>query len=139
MITDDAANKILKAILRNTSYVIATPYLGLFIGLPTATLAGTEVTGTGYSRKALATPFGVDPAGGVIQNSAVATFAGPVTTDWGTAAAPIIAVGIFDASTSGNLILWTDICPQIVLAGDPVPSFKVAGLTVSLNEGGCGC
>lgn len=83
-----------------------TVYLALFTVTPTDNGGGTEVTtsGTAYVRQAIAFSAAVDngasPGSSTTQNGAV-NF--PVATaNYGT----VVAWGIFDASTAGNMICW---------------------------------
>jgi len=94
----------------------ATPtvYVGLFTTAPTSDAGVTgavEVTGGAYARVATsgatwATPTassGSEPAvtAGFTTNAATITF--PTSTaSWGT----VVAFGLFDASTGGNLLAW---------------------------------
>lgn len=81
----------------------ATVYLALFTAAPTDSGGGTEVAAGDYARKAITNNNTNWPAAssgskslGVLQEFAAAE------ADWGT----IVAFGIFDASTSGNLLYW---------------------------------
>src|SRR6266702_449824 len=88
----------------------ATTYVGLFTTAPTtdasARYTGTEVTGGSYARAAVTSSSGWSAISGgstapsQISNAGVITFATP-TASWGT----ILAVGVCDAATTGNL-LW---------------------------------
>lgn len=90
-------NALINATLRNTAYTSPSAvYVGLFTADPTDANTGTEVSGGGYSRKQAT--FGA-PSNGVSSTSADMTF-DQATADWGT----ITHIGIYDASTSGNLL-----------------------------------
>lgn len=85
---------------------LVTPvYLALFTAVGTDAGTGfTEVSGGSYARVAMAAAdwnaaSGTGPSSAT--NAAVATFPAS-TADWGT----VIAWGIYDASTSGNLLSW---------------------------------
>lgn len=79
-----------------------TLYIGLFTVTPGESGGGTEVTGGAYARQLFT--FGAVAAqssGSQVANSAQITF--PVATaGWGT----VVAVGIFDAVTSGNMLYY---------------------------------
>jgi hypothetical protein len=84
---------------------LPTAYLALFTVAPTDAGGGTEAAFTGYARVATAaadwnTPTTAIPA--VITNAAAKTF-GTCTASPGSA---IVAWGIYDASTGGNLLVW---------------------------------
>lgn len=74
-------------------------YVGLFTAAPDDTGGGTEVSGNGYAREA-ATFSAASTPGGATSNTGAVTFTA-AGGSWGT----ITHLGIFDASTSGNL-LW---------------------------------
>ena len=101
--SDDLENKLINHIFRNTDYTRpANIYLALFTAAPSDSGGGTEVSGGSYARQAVATgaSSGWDAAsGGATANTGVVTFP-TATADWGT----ITHVGVFDASTSGNLM-----------------------------------
>ena len=101
--SDDLENKLINHIFRNTDYTRpANIYLALFTAAPSDSGGGTEVSGGSYARQAVATgaTSGWDAAsGGATANTGVVTLP-MATADWGT----ITHVGVFDASTSGNLM-----------------------------------
>jgi len=71
-------------------------YMGLFTSNPTDANSGTEVSGNGYSRQVIT--FNAASSGSAT-NSSAETFTAS-GGNWGT----ITHFGIFDASTSGNLL-----------------------------------
>lgn len=88
---------VLDKILRNTNFTSpANLYLGLFTTNPTAAGTGTEVTGGSYARQAVT--FGASSSG-TISNNALISFTGLPT-------ATIPYYGVYDALTSGNLIIY---------------------------------
>lgn len=92
----------------------ATLYIGLFTAAPTDAGGGTEVTGGSYARAAVtnnATNFPAASAGAKTNANAI-TFA-TATADWGT----VVAVGIFDALSGGNLLAWCTVTSQSVPSG----------------------
>lgn len=83
----------------------ATWYAALFTAAPTDAGGGTEVTGGSYARVAVtnnATSFPGAATGPVESDSGVLIDWGTATAGWGT----IVAVGLFDASSGGNLGPW---------------------------------
>lgn len=74
-------------------------YVGLFTAAPSDSGGGTEVSGNGYSRQTVAFAAASSP-GGTTSNTGAVSFTASGGS-WGT----ITHIGIFDASTSGNL-LW---------------------------------
>lgn len=73
-------------------------YVALYTAAPSDSGGGTEVSGSGYSRQA-ATFDAASSPGGTTSNSAAVSFTASGGS-WGT----ITHMGIFDASSGGNLI-----------------------------------
>ena len=117
-------NALVNATLRNTSYTSpATVYAALFTTDPTDAGSGTEVSGGSYTRTAIT--FG-SPSNGVTTNSADVTFP-TCTAAWGT----VTHMGIYDASTSGNLLYHTPLdASKTVDSGD---IFKISSGNLSVT------
>lgn len=102
-LSDYAEEKILNRILNAQAdaqwAVITSVYLALFTVTPGETGGGTEVTGGSYARKQVTAGFTV--ASGDAENTAEQAFV-QATGSWGT----VVALGIFDAATSGNLLIY---------------------------------
>ena len=115
---------LVNATLRNTSYTSpATVYAALFTTDPTDAGSGTEVSGGAYARTSIT--FG-SPSNGVTTNSADVTFP-TCTAAWGT----VTHMGIFDASTSGNLLYHTPLdASKTVDSGD---IFKISSGNLSVT------
>lgn len=77
----------------------ATIYLALYTVTPSDTGGGTEVTGGAYARQAIT--LGAPSPAGTTSNTNTITYP-TATANWGT----VVATGIFDASTAGNLLIW---------------------------------
>ena len=104
-------NALINAVLRNTSYTSPTTvYVALFTSDPTDAGSGTEVSGGSYARTSIT--FGA-PSNGVTTSNADCTFP-QATASWGT----VTHIGLYDASTSGNLLFHTplDQAKQLTLA-----------------------
>lgn len=124
-----AENKILEHSLGKTSWTMPTNvYAALYTVSPTESGGGTEVSASGYARVAIT--FG-SASGGVISNSADIRFpaVGNTSASWGT----VVAIGILDASTSGNLIWYG--ATSATVAIDTGDNFTIAtgGLVISLD------
>ena len=117
-------NALVNATLRNTTYTSpAAVYAALFTTDPTDAGSGTEVSGGSYTRTAIT--FG-SPSNGVTTNSADVTFP-TCTAAWGT----VTHMGIFDASTSGNLLYHTPLdASKTVDSGD---IFKISSGNLSVT------
>jgi hypothetical protein len=95
-LSDYLENKLLDHFLGTTSYTSpATVYVALYTVAPTDSTAGTEVTGGSYARQAVTFDAA---ASGATQNDSDIDFPGmPSCT--------VVAIGIHDALTSGNLLV----------------------------------
>jgi len=106
--------KLLEHTLRHVSWTSPTTvYVALFTVMPGEDgTGGTEVTGGAYARQAatFAAYANTAPTGGKCVTSADISF--PVATaNWGT----IAGVGIYDASSSGNLLLYQTLTANQVI------------------------
>lgn len=96
-LSDYLENKLLDHFLGTTTFTKpATVYIGLYTVVPTDAGGGTQVTGGSYARQSAAFTAA---ASGTTSNSANIDFAG-------MPAATTVAIGVFDAITAGNLLLW---------------------------------
>jgi hypothetical protein len=87
-------------------------HFGLFTAAPTDDGGGTEVSAAGYTRAALAVGAGftaMTALGGTVPTAAAVTFP-QSNASWGA----VVAWGIFDASASGNLLMWSTMSPQAI-------------------------
>lgn len=68
--------------------------------------------------------------GGTTSNNNAITFPTP-TANWGS----ITGIGLFDASTSGNLLFYGALTvAKTVNNGDPAPSFAAAALSIQMDN-----
>jgi hypothetical protein len=119
-------NALVNATLRNTSYTSpATVYVALFTTDPTDANTGTEVTGGSYARTSVA--FAA-PSNGAAASSADCTFP-TCTSTWGT----VSHIGIFDASTAGNLLYHTPLDTSKTIETGDIFKIASASLTVTLS------
>lgn len=116
-----------------------TFYLGLFTVAPGEAGGGTEVTGGGYARQAVAasdvtftTTQGTSGAGttssgtdGTIENAAVVSF-GTASADLGT----VTAFGWFDAVNGGNLLEYANLSAPRTITNGTAYSFAAGALTI---------
>lgn len=125
--SDYLENKLLDHVLGGPDYTRpATVYVALFTVAPTDAGGGTEVTSNAYARVAVTNNATNFPAasGGAKSNGTVISFPTPTPGGWGT----VVAVGIYDASSGGNLLKWGDLAAaKAINAGDPV-SFPIGDL-----------
>lgn len=101
-------------------------FVGLFTAAPSDSGGGTEVSTGGYSRKSVTFNAASSP-GGTTSNSGVVTWTAS-GANYGT----VTHVGIFDASTAGNL-LWHGALSssKTVNDGDTI-QFAAGNLTLTL-------
>ena len=96
-LSDYLENKLLDHFLGTTTYTKPTTvYVALYTVVPTDAGGGTQVTGGSYARQTAAFAAA---SGGTTSNTANIDFAG-------MPAATTVAIGVFDAITAGNLLLW---------------------------------
>lgn len=136
-------NKIIDEIFRAQAFSApAGLYIGLLTAAPSDTGGGTEVSGNGYARQNLAPSLtnwaGTQSAGsttassgtsGTTSNNSTVSFPTP-TASWGT----VVSFGIYDASTSGNLLFYGSLTiPKTINQGDTI-SFAAGALTVQIDD-----
>lgn len=128
--SDYLENAILDHMLGGPAYTKpVTVYFALFTTAPTDAGGGVEVTGGSYARVAYtnnATNFPAAVAG-VKQNANVITWP-TATLLWGT----VVAVGIFDAATVGNLLFWALLPASKTI--DPGDTVSFAALALTFTE-----
>lgn len=139
--SDYLENKLIDHIFRGTAFPKpAALHVGLFTVAPSDAGGGTEVSGGAYARVAVApsdanwkaTQGGTSGAssgtGGQTSNAVSIAYPVP-TANWGT----VVAIGIFDAPTAGNLLVWAPLAAnRQIINGDPAPTFGVDALIVTI-------
>ena len=103
--SDYVENQILNCYLNQTNITAPSNiYLGLFTSAPSDAGGGTEVSGNGYTRIEITDKFSAaSGTGGSLSSNADITGFTADGGDWGE----VNSIGIFDASTSGNLLFYT--------------------------------
>jgi len=123
--SDYLENAVLNYVFRNTGTpTTATVYLALYTVAPTDAGGGTQVTGGGYARQAIT--FGASSGGAIANTSAVAFTAS------GAAYGDVLAVGVFDALTAGNLLAWDAITSATIGDGDTL-NFAIGDIDITLD------
>jgi hypothetical protein len=137
-------NKLIDWLLRAQAFTPpATTYVGLFTASPADAGGGTEVSGGNYARAAIVSGLtqwagtqssgstvASSGTGGTTSNNAAVTFNAP-SANWGT----IVAVGLFDALTVGNLLFFGAQSPsKTVNNGDAAPSFAIGALQLQIDN-----
>lgn len=122
-------NELLDHVLGGADYSRpSTVYVALFTAAPSDAGGGTEVSGGSYARKAVTNNGTNWPAAvsGSKSNGTAITFA-QATANWGT----VVAVGIFDAATDGNLLFWATLTnSRTVFNGDTV-TFAIGEIAIT--------
>ena len=141
--TDYAENKLVDALFRGQALgVPATWYFALYTVCPTDSTAGTEVSGGSYARVAvtasLANFAGTQSAGsttastgtgGTTSNNSTVTFP-TATGTWGT----INCWGLTDASTAGNIWVYTTVTTPPTITSGATPSFSAGAATIQVDN-----
>ena len=123
--TNFLETEILDHVFAGAAYTApGTKYIGLFTAAPGETGGGTEVSGNGYTRKSIA----FATSGATTSNNAAVEFP-TATGTWGT----ITHVGIFDAATSGNLMVYATLTASKAVASGDVFRVPSGDLDITLN------
>lgn len=118
-------NALIEATLRNTTYTSPSAvYVALFTSDPTDAGSGTEVSGGSYARQEAAFET---PSNGVSTIGAAIEFP-QASGSWGT----VTHFGIYDASTSGNLLYHGALTVSKAIDTGDVFKFATSALTVTL-------
>lgn len=119
-------NALINAVLRNTAFSSpATVYVSLHTADPTDAGTGTEVSGGSYQRKSAS--FNA-PSSGTSTTSAAVEF-DQATGNWGT----ITHIGIWDASTTGNMLLHTPLDTSKTISTGDIFKINAGNLTVTFD------
>ena len=123
--------KVLDHVFGATVYTPpATLYFALFTVAPTDAGGGTEVSAGGYARAAVTNNTTNFPAASgtsptTKHNGTVIAFGTP-SAAWGT----VVAFGVFDALTGGNLLEWgTLTVSKTINNGDAAPQWNASDLS----------
>jgi len=143
VLSDYLENNLIDHILRGQTLptLPANVHFALFTAAPSDAGGGTEVTGGAYARVSVArslanfagtqgagTTVASSGTGGATSNNGAITFPTP-SANWGT----VTHVGVFDASTGGNLLLHGALTtPRVCNSGDGPISFAAGQFVLSL-------
>jgi len=123
--TNFLETEILDHVFAGAAYTApSTKYIGLFTAAPGETGGGTEVSGSAYARQSMA----FSTSGDTTSNSSAVEFP-TATGSWGT----VTHVGIFDASSSGNLMVYATLTASKVIASGDVFRVPSGDLDITLN------
>jgi len=128
VISDYLEAKILNHVLRNTAYT--SPGTAIYVSLhtadPTDAGTGTEVSGTNYAR--VQVTAWDSPASRATANTNAITFSA-AGSSWGT----VTHVGIWDASSAGNLLFYGALTASKSVASGTTFSIAAGDLDISLD------
>jgi hypothetical protein len=117
--------KVLDHVFGATAYTApATLYVGLYTATPNDAGGGTEVSGTGYARQSAA----FTTSGDTTSNDDAIEFP-TAGSNWGT----VTHVGVFDASTSGNLLAYGALSTSKLVESGDVFRIPAGDLDISLD------
>ena len=102
----------------------AALYLALYTVAPTDSTAGTEVTGSGYVRQPVTWSAA---SSGICTNSGAIEFP---NTAW---SGSIVAVGMLDQLSGGNLLTYTPISPALAVSSGQKVIAAIGGVSVSVD------
>ena len=123
--TNFLETEILDHVFAGAAYTApGTKYIGLFTAAPGETGGGTEVSGSAYARQTMA----FTTSGDTTSNNAAVEFP-TATGSWGT----ITHVGIFDAVSSGNLMVYATLTASKAIALGDVFRVPSGDLDITLN------
>lgn len=128
VMSDYLEGKFIDYVLRDGTFASPTSvYLGLFTATPSDSGGGTEVSGGSYARYTLTGAFNA-AANGATANTSLITFP-TATAVWGE----ITSVGIFDASSGGNLLFYGDFSSSLQVDTGDTLSIAAGDLDISLG------
>jgi len=123
-----AENKILDHLFKNTSYTSPQAYIGYFTDTITDASVPTEVSGNGYARIRIDNKMGSASSGSITNTSAI-TFNAASGGDHGT----IVAIAIFDASSSGNMLAYGSLSSSKTISDGDQLNIASSNLTISID------
>lgn len=117
--------KVLAHTFSNTAYTSPTTvYVGLFTSSPSEDGSGTEVSGGSYARQS----GSFTTTGNTATTSAAIEFP-TATASWGT----ITHIGIYDASSGGNLLAYAALTASKAIASGDVFRIPTGDIDITLD------
>ena len=119
--------ELLDHVFANNAYTSpSTVYVGLFTSSPTDANSGTEVStsGTAYARQS-----GSFTVSGNTATTSASIEWPTATASWGT----ITHIGIYDASSSGNLLAWAALTASKTIASGDVFRIPAGDIDITLD------
>lgn len=126
---DYLENKLLDHIFTDGAYTPpATLYVALSTTTPTDAGANFTEPANAYARVATVAADWSASSGGSKTNTGALTFP-TASGSWGT----ITYFGIYDASTSGNLLIWGALTAPVAVSTGQTPVFNASALVITLD------
>jgi hypothetical protein len=124
-------NKLLDHLLGGPAYTRpATIYLALFTVAPGESGGGTEVSASGYARCAVTNNDTNWPGASAGAKSNGTAMAFPeAAANWGS----IVAVGIFDAASAGNLLFYSTFDAAVDISNGVTARFGAGQIALTIN------
>jgi len=125
--SDYLEDKVLDHVFGGNAFTApSTLYVALYTVAPSDTGGGTEVSGGAYARQTGAfTVSGTNPT--TASNTAAIEYP-TATADYGT----VVAVGVLDASSGGNLLAYSTLDSSKVVSSGDVFRFNAGDLDITL-------
>ena len=125
--SDYLEDKVLDHVFGGNAFTAPTTlYVALYTVAPSDTGGGTEVSGGAYARQTGAfTVSGTNPT--TASNTAAIEYP-TATANYGT----VVAVGVLDASSSGNLLAYSTLDSSKVVSSGDVFRFNAGDLDITL-------
>ena len=117
-------NKVVGHVFGGSAYTApATLYVALDTSAPSDTGGGTEVSGGAYARQTAAFTISADTA----SNTSAIEYP-TATANYGT----VVAVGVFDASSSGNLLAYGNLTTSKTVSTGDVFRFNAGAIDITV-------
>jgi hypothetical protein len=138
ILSDYLENKLLDHLLKNTAYTKPDLYFALLTAAPSDSGGGTECTGGSYARKQITNDNTSFPQCAVFgtpkKSNAVAIAFPTATAAWGT----VTHWAVYDASTSGNLLIHGPLASANSVSSGDTPSIAVGQISITATNSGGG-
>jgi hypothetical protein len=122
--SDYLENKVVGHVFGGSAYTApSTLYVALYTSAPSDTGGGTEVSGGAYARQTAAFTISADTA----SNTSAIEYP-TATADYGT----VVAVGVFDASSSGNLLAYGNLTTSKTVSNGDVFRFNAGAIDITV-------
>jgi len=128
-ISDYLEGELLDHVLNGNTYTAPTSvYIALFTAAPSDSGGGTECSGGAYERATVTGGFTISGTATRASNTSEIPFP-TASGSWGT----VTHVGIFDASTGGNLLFHGALTTSRSVVADDIFSFPADALGITLT------